>query len=237
MNSLPSCFIGRPFTVGERLDLDEEESRHLTRVLRLRVGDRVRLLDGAGFLGEGEILVSHSGQCGLEIQMASQAPVPPTRALALCIPKAQKAEWVVQKAVELGLTHLDLIRSAHSVAAWDNRDQRRERLDKIMREAAKQSGNPWLPGLHIHNDLEGWLAQRCPALWFFGDLTPEASSLSARLQSEDPSCARGVLIGPEGDFSAEERTLLNANCVPVRFTSHVLRSETAALYAASLLAQ
>lgn len=234
MNSLPSCFIGQPARPGEILEISGEDSAHLIRVLRQREGQHVRLLDGRGFSGEGVIVEADSRECRVEVLASRQSARPIVRGLALCVPKAQKAEWVAQKAVELGLSHLDLILSDRSISR-KNPSSRQERLDRILVSAMKQCGNPWLPEVAYYDDLAQWCLGRPEAEWYFGDLAEEALSLSQVLLSSETPSPAGVLIGPEGDFSDAERALLQQTCTPVRFTRFVLRSETAALYAASLL--
>jgi 16S rRNA (uracil1498-N3)-methyltransferase len=147
----------------------------------------------------------------------------------------------LQNATELGLgsfiplvTERAVVKlSASQVAS------RRVRWERIVLGAAKQCGTPWLPRLATPCGLDDFLAgPDRPDVLLFGELEADAQPLREALAplKAKPPRQLGVVVGPEGDLSAEEkRRLREAGALPVSLGSSVLRSETAALYALSII--
>jgi 16S rRNA (uracil1498-N3)-methyltransferase len=161
--------------------------------------------------------------------------------LILGVPREQKMDLVVQKATELGVARILPVRADHAVmqVRSDNEDSKRERWNRIALNAAKQCGAAWLPEIAPAEDLETCLTTLPgPAALLLCSLDPDALPLRSTLQSIRVAAPRAVavLVGPEGDFSARERAVArNAGARPVSLGPRTLRSETAALYALSVL--
>lgn len=198
--------------------LSGPDAHHLGRVLRLRAGEAVAASDGAGgwrmcrYLGAGEVDVDGA------VRRAA-APAPPIT-VGFVPTKGDRPEWAVQKLTEIGVDRIVVVSSARSVVRWDgDRGARHvERLGEVARQAAMQSRRPWLPSV---SGVVG-----------FGDCAGEGWSL-AEPGGPPPSLERpAVLIGPEGGWSPEEAAALP----PVGLGPTVLRAETAAVVAATLLA-
>ena len=220
--------------------LDAEESRHAVRVLRLREGDTMHVTDGQGHLYECRVVEASDKACTVETQRAaSQIPMSleeTQRAASLHLAVAptknpSRMEWLVEKAVEVGVDEITLLDCDHSERSFLKTD----RLERIALSAMKQSLHLTLPRIHPAVKLREWLrtfAGGTPALRFIAHCeadqprTPLATALEAGRDAV-------VLIGPEGDFSQEEIDLaLACGFLPVSLGPSRLRTETAALYAA-----
>lgn len=220
--------------------LDAEESRHAVRVLRLREGDTMHVTDGQGHLYECRVVEASDKACTVETQRAaSQMPMSleeTQRAASLHLAVAptknpSRMEWLVEKAVEVGVGEITLLDCDHSERSFLKTD----RLERLALSAMKQSLHLTLPRIHPAVKLREWLrtfAGGTPALQFIAHCeadqprTPLATVLEAGRDAV-------VLIGPEGDFSQEEIDLaLACGFRPVSLGPSRLRTETAALYAA-----
>ena len=220
--------------------LDAEESRHAVRVLRLREGDTMHVTDGQGHLYECRVVEANDKACTVETQRAaSQIPMSleeTQRAASLHLAVAptknpSRMEWLVEKAVEVGVGEITLLDCDHSERSFLKTD----RLERLALSAMKQSLHLTLPRIHPAVKLREWLrtfAIGTPELRFIAHCeanqprTPLASALEAERDAV-------VLIGPEGDFSQEEIDLaLECGFRPVSLGPSRLRTETAALYAA-----
>lgn len=220
--------------------LDAEESRHAVRVLRLREGDTMHVTDGQGHLYECRVVEASDKACTVETQRAaSQIPMSleeTQRAASLHLAVAptknpSRMEWLVEKAVEVGVGEITLLDCDHSERSFLKTD----RLERLALSAMKQSLHLTLPRIHPAVKLREWLrtfAGGTPELRFIAHCeadqprTPLATALEAGRDAV-------VLIGPEGDFSQEEIDLaLACGFRPVSLGPSRLRTETAALYAA-----
>ena len=198
--------------------LDAEESRHAVRVLRLRQGEELHVTDGRGSLYHCRILEADDRACVVE-SIDSEGPLAKADAARLHLAVAptknpSRMEWLVEKAVEVGVDELTLLNCDHSERTF----LKTERLQKI---APAVSLREWLhsPLPTPHSPLK--LIAHCEA---DKPRTPLADVLK-------PGADAIVLIGPEGDFSEEEITLaLQLGFQPVSLGPSRLRTETAALY-------
>ena len=235
------CFLPAERWAAGETELDEAESRHLAAVLRIRAGERLGLLDGAGRSGEAEVLAPDKKRTRIRIlSQALAAPGAPRRILAQALVREQKMDWLVQKAVELGVHEIWPLQTEHAVVKIRPGEAGKKvaRWQAIALGACKQSRNPWLPKIAPVRPLADALASGAAGAACFGALQAGAVPLPVffgRLRQEDcPQVA--MYIGPEGDFSpAEVAALLAARVQPVTFGPIVLRVETAALFILSAL--
>jgi len=231
---------------GGRVAFDRGESRHLSRVLRLRSGDTVLAADGTGreytvrleTVGEqatGTVLGVAAG--------ASESPVQIT--LVQSVPKGDKMEAIVRAATELGVAHVVPVLTARTVVALEAgrwRDRAR-RWQRIAAEAAKQCGRAVIPTVSAPRPLADFLARDEPAelqlcLWEGAATTVEpgpgaerasGQTLAASLPPSLPSGARiRLLVGPEGGLSRTEVESAQARGFTiVGVGPRILRTETA----------
>lgn len=237
------CYLPPDRWNGDLVELDEAESKHLSGVMRAQAGDRVELLDGAGRVGAAEVVAPHKKRTAIRIvSQAMAAPFAPRRILAQALVREQKMDWLIQKAVELGVHAIWPLQTDHAVVRIraEEAERKAARWQAIALAACKQSGNPWLPEIALPRKLAEALAtlRAAPGAACFGALQEGAVPLPdyfGRLRREEcPQVA--AFIGPEGDFSpAEVEALLAAGVQPVTFGPIVFRVETAALFILSAL--
>jgi 16S rRNA (uracil1498-N3)-methyltransferase len=208
--------------------LSEEESKHAVRVLRLGTGAPVLLVDGRGTLASTIVEDANPKRCTL--RLTSHELITPratyTHVAVAPTKNLDRMEWLVEKAVEVGVERLTFLRCARS----ERRDLKLERLEKIAVSALKQSGQAYLPQLDELIDFEKFLASIDPSATFIAHLEAGERTALAQVIGATPRCC--VLIGPEGDFSPSEIELaLSRGVRPVTLGSSRLRTETAALAA------
>ena len=200
------------------LELRDEDRHHLIRSLRLRPGDAFTASDGMGSWRMCRLGAASAPEPDGEVVFV-EAPRP-RLTIGFALIKGGRPELVVQKLTELGVDAIVPFAAEHSVVRWDsNRAARHtERLRRVAREAAMQSRQVRLPEIGEAAEfagLAGWPG------------ATRADIAGDPLSLDHPT----VLIGPEGGWSAAERSRLSA----VRVSSSVLRSETAAIGTAALL--
>lgn len=205
--------------------LNEEESKHACRVLRLKRGDVIELVDGRGNLFSCTITEDHPKRCAVAVTDVFSEPNPPySLHLALAPTKnMDRMEWLVEKATEIGVTHLSFLRTKNS----ERQQLKLDRLEKIAISAMKQSKRLALPVLNELEDFRSYIAAHPNGLIAH---CIEGKKGSIREDIRLVNCP--ILIGPEGDFTLDEIDYAFANGYkPVTLGNHRLRTETAALYA------
>ena len=214
----------------------------------MKPGDTVNVFDGRGH--EAQCRVGDAGALAI-LQQTTTPGLPRRIVLAQAIPK-KNMELIVQKATELGVAGIVPLISERTVKRPESAPGR---WREITLEACKQSGNNWLPEIHEPQEARAFLAAPGPFdLKLIASLQPDAKPLRKILAEfvvgRVPSRGEGtatpaggsgpttvlILIGPEGDFTpAELATAKSAGCLPLSLGPLVLRAETAALYALSIL--
>ena len=215
--------------------LSAEESHHLARVLRVLPGQEITLFDGQGGVADG--LVESVSKTAVEVRISKQWTIPKPAVeidLIQAVPRPDRWELVLQKAVELGVTTIRPVLSAHTEFKANSKKQ--ARWSKIVLNAAQQCEVRWLPDLQPLEKLDALL----PLLASY-DLVLIGSLYDGSQPLRDVSFSGkkrvALLIGPEGDFSeAEVQAVIDAGAVPVSFGDRILRTETAALFGLSVLA-
>lgn len=205
---------------------DDDDVRHLSRVLRLRQGEPVVAADGAGSWRLCRFVASPPGAASLAPDGPVQLePVPRHPVTIGFVPvKGERPEWVVQKLTELGVDRIVVLRSARAVVRWDGdrRVKALERLGRVAREAAAQSRRARLPSLDGVWDLATLASEAAPdglALAHPGGPPPH-------------DALRCLAVGPEGGWGQDERA---QGMGLVGLGPGVLRAETAAVAAGTLL--
>jgi 16S rRNA (uracil1498-N3)-methyltransferase len=228
-------FVPSQNLLVDPVPLPEEVVHHLGAVLRLSVGEEILLLDGAGrlCLCRLESLGRRAGTARvLECRQESESVLPIR--LLQGLPKGDKMDLVLQKGTELGLSTFTPVLAERSVPSADRGEKRRQRWERIIREAAQQSRRVSLPRLDNLVPLADAL-QTCGEdlrllLW-----EEESRPLAASIPAAAPRSAV-VLVGPEGGFSAAEVALARrAGFMPVSLGPRILRSETAGLAITAIL--
>jgi 16S rRNA (uracil1498-N3)-methyltransferase len=246
---------------GGALPLEPEEAHYLRRVLRLRPGDRLAIVNGVGQLWEGRLqLASGEGDAplvaleqSLEAPLEEAPPPVPRLALAVALPRLD-ADVLLRMGCELGVDRFCPLRAARSVAAERLRPERRQ---AILREAVEQCERLWLPRLDPEAEALAWLEQKPPvAAPGVDPATPIIKLLATTrrgplpglgelLEEEGKRLVKSplvqvpapqevwVAIGPEGGWTPEEEAAAAAGgWRPVSLATAILRTSTAAVAAA-----
>lgn len=214
---------------GGRVTFDADESRHLSRVLRLRPGDTVIASDGAG--RDYTVRLEAVGEAARGTVIAEAAGVPESPlaiTLVQGVPKGDKMEAIVRAATELGVTHFRPALCERTIvrlepARWRDRARRWQR---VAREAAKQSGRAIVPEVELPRPLAeclGTAADLALCLWEGG-----GEPLGTLLAGAATARSATVVVGPEGGLAlAEVKAARAAGLRIVSLGHRILRTETA----------
>ena len=212
--------------------LDETESRHLNKVLRLKDGEKVEALDGVGNVYDTEIYKLDRNNIELKIlnKKFFLAPKPLFR-MAIAMPKGNRWEDMIRPLTELGVGRLTPLLTDHSECYTKGKKQeaKSQKWKKIAIDACKQSGNPWLPLLDTPQSFSTFLTNLSEEETVcIGSLSPFARPFKeCELVQKDTI---SILIGPEGGWSEEEEQESKENgVIPFSLGTNTLRLENAAV--------
>lgn len=212
--------------------LNEEESRHCTRVLRRKPGDFIRITDGKGYFYDAIITDAAQHQCSFAVHNAIPAPAPAYHVHIAVSPtkNADRIEWFIEKAVEIGIDRITLMDCAHTERTFI----KPERLRKVAISAMKQSLKAYLPVIDPLTPFSDMLSRTESVSRFIAWVDPQ--NPRHLKDAAQKGTASFVMIGPEGDFSSEEQSLaLQHGFEKVSLGTSRLRTETAALVACHIL--
>ena len=210
---------------------------HALRVLRLKSGDEMMLMDGKGSFYRAEVTLAHTHHCFYEIKESlPQQPQWKGRVhLAIAPTKLMdRIEWMTEKAVEIGIDELSFLNSQFS----ERRVVKVPRIDKIVVSAVKQSRKAWKPAVNEIVSFADFIAQPREGRKYIAHCYDEIprTYLYEELQKPSDSDDALVLIGPEGDFSIDEVRKAVANGYQsVHLGESRLRTETAGLAAVMMM--
>lgn len=219
-----------------------EEAGHAAKVLRLRPGDGVCAMDGAGRRWRGEIETLEGGAASVRLLEALPSNESPLRLTVYeGLPKAEKLELIAQKLTELGASALVPARMERCVVRMDAKDgaKRRERLQRIAREAAKQCGRGMPMRVEAPLDWIGALRAMARHELLLVPWEEAGARRMADAFRDAPDVQDiGVVIGPEGGMTRGEVEAMEAiGGRTVTLGPRILRTETAAVAAAALAMQ
>jgi 16S rRNA (uracil1498-N3)-methyltransferase len=231
--NLPIFFAETIAAVNETLVLPEESSKHIIQVLRMGKGEEILLTNGMGTLLRAVISDDHKKRTGVTVIHSEFFAAKENRStIAISILKNNnRFEWFLEKATELGITEIIPLICERT----ERQHFRFDRMKAILVSAMLQSQQAWLPELSAPQPFREVIEasahpQKFIAHCMQDDAKKEFGSLPASAGS------RIILIGPEGDFSANEiHTATNKGFFPVSLGSTRLRTETAGMVAAVLL--
>lgn len=221
----PRLYLDVPLVAGAVVELASERAHQLRHVLRLRPGAVVRLFNARS--GEWRAELTRLDRRGGEARLVDRLRAPEEEIgprLAVAPIRANRLDWLVEKAVELGVAAIDLVLTQRTVV----RPARIDRLQAIAVEAAEQCGRLSVPTLAGPIELGAWL-DALPAGTRVA-MADEAGGESP-LASLRRAPGATLLVGPEGGFAAAERRQLGErpNVLSVGLGRRILRSETAAI--------
>ena len=230
---------------GPTLSLTGREAHHGQRVLRLRKGERVCVVNGDGreFFCDVADLARDAIQLAVKETKETAAPACPIT-LVQAIPKGKLFDSIIQKSTELGVSRIIPLLSERVVTQIDteNSESKLHHWQTTAIEAIKQCGSPWLPRLEAPLSPAQLLARKEPFdLFLIASLQPGSRHARTWFEAFRKSHGREpksvcVWVGPEGDFTAVEiAAALEAGAAPITLGQLVLRCETAATYCLSVL--
>jgi 16S rRNA (uracil1498-N3)-methyltransferase len=233
-------FVPSESRSGHHVTLTGDIAHQIARVLRLRANEAIVLIptDGADAVEWRIRLVLVEARAVRGDIVAERPALPePTCAVTLCaaLLKGERFDWLLQKATELGVAAIQPIVTAHTIRKVAPDDGHAlERWRRIVTEAAEQSGRGRVPTLRGPVPLDG-LADAVAAPLFVAHETVAARTLAEAIPAEADRVA--VAIGPEGGFSGREveRLVAEVGAIPVSLGPRVLRAETAAITAVTLV--
>lgn len=234
MKEVRFFYVPDASTEGE---LPQEEATHALRVLRIKAGDEINLMDGKGTFFRAEVTVATSKRCLYEIKEAEtqerawhghvHLAIAPTKMM-------DRIEWMAEKATEIGFDELSFLNAKFS----ERKQLRTDRVDKIVVSAVKQSHKAWKPVVNEMVSFKEFIETPRKGRKFICHCYEEVEKkdLFAELQKpygDDPDVT--VLVGPEGDFSIDEvKMALAKGYESVSLGTSRLRTETAGLMAVAM---
>lgn len=229
-------YLEQTLATGERAVLPEAAFRHVVQVLRLEVGEPLMLFNNQG--GEYEAVLEVIGKREAHVRVGAHQVVNRESALNITliqgISKGERMDWCVQKATEIGVAGVVPVVTEHGAVKLDAERwaRKREHWQGVVTSAAEQSGRTRVPNVAPVADFQTALKQT-PADALKLILDPDVEST---LDSIKPSQNVVLLIGPEGGFSpAELSQAKQAGFLPLRLGPRILRTETAATVAMTVL--
>ena len=231
---IPRIYLDTPLHTGAVLTLNDERHNYLKTVLRLRDGFTVRVFNGQDQEADAVLrLDKRNGELIVHQVQHRSAESPLHIHLLQALGKGDKMDWVVQKAVELGVQRISPIATDRSVVELqgERAERRQQRYRDIAIGACEQCGRNRLPIIDPIQPLDTALVSVSADLRWV--LHPATAPVAAPAQ-RPPSAA--ILIGPEGGFSESELTAAtHAGFQPITFGPRILRTETAPLVALTAL--
>jgi len=208
-------------------ELTDQEAIHASKVMRVREGDQLVIVDGEGGRYKGPVrrITNKSVQIEIKNKEKLSQPSPPLILGMGIIKKRDRLEFAVEKAVELGARHICLFRSEHTI----KENVRMDRLESIALSAMKQSLRAWLPQISLFNSFKDLLEAFPNAHYLTAHekIDADQKNMNFNAGSNDQLL---LLVGPEGGFSTDEiKTARDKGGQLVSLGSHRLRAETAAV--------
>jgi len=234
---LTRVHVPEPLATGRRHTIEGDAANHITRVLRLEPGAPLTVFDGRG--GEYSARIEALRKNAVIIEVQARAPSSRESSLSLTlaqgVSRGERMDWVVQKATELGVTAVVPVLTERTVVKLDARQSERKlaHWHGIAVAACEQSGRDKIPDIVAPLSLSDFLCAIDPQTTRLL-LSPTGTQRINDLKAPERKIA--VLIGPEGGLAeTEQRAAIGAGFMAVRMGPRILRTETAAVAALTLL--
>jgi 16S rRNA (uracil1498-N3)-methyltransferase len=234
---MPRFYCPLPLAAGLLVDLPEAVAHHL-HVVRQQAGAQLTLFNGEG--GQYRATLQEVGKRRASAQVDAfedtDVELPYAITLAQALPEASKMDWIIEKAVELGVAAIVPLAAQRCVTrlSGERAEKRHAHWQGIIVAASEQSGRNRLATLALLDDFSKWLARPAPAPRIL--LSPRGTETLAAWAGARAAQDVTLMVGPEGGFSpAEEDAALAAGAMALTMGPRVLRTETAALAAAAAL--
>jgi 16S rRNA (uracil1498-N3)-methyltransferase len=229
----PYFYFAHLATMEEEFILNENSSRHIVQVLRMKPGENLRLTDGKGLSAIAVIREAHKKHCRVNI-IEKKIHDPSNQNIQIgvsLLKNASRFEWFLEKATELGISKIIPLKCERT----EKQQFRMERLHSILESAMIQSQQVWIPVLSEPKSFPDFVSEVIAEKKFIAHCEPGTKRrLNEMMNTNNGSVL--ILIGPEGDFTEEEIKLASqSGFIAVELGENRLRSETAAVVAAAVL--
>lgn len=210
--------------------LPESDSQHCVRVLRMKEGDTLEVIDGKGHRYTCRLIEAHAKRAHVEIIEKQDVPLSWQNNITIAVAPTKhldRMEWMVEKLTEIGVNRIIPLLCRYS----ERKELKIERLEKIAISAMKQSLKTVLPIIDVMTPIKDVITKQMYDQRFIAycDTSIPRKLLSAEYKANKDTL---ILIGPEGDFSTEEINMaLNSGYNPISLGDNRLRTETAAVVA------
>lgn len=234
---MPRFYCQDALSVGATITLPDSVAHHV-QVLRLKSGDNISLFNGAGGEYIATLALIEKKRVTVEVKTFSphEVELPYAVTLAQALPEASKMDWIIEKAVELGVAGIQPLAAQRCVVklAAERAEKKRLHWQGIVVAAAEQSGRNRVPQLAELTDFNSWITQQDLHRRIL--LSPRAEQSLSEWARHHPPQAVALLIGPEGGFTdAEEDMAQRQGVLALSMGPRVLRTETAGLAALAAL--
>jgi 16S rRNA (uracil1498-N3)-methyltransferase len=230
---IPRLYCPQPLLAGQVIDLPAAVVHHALRVLRLSDGDAVILFNGLG--GEVDACLVSDSRARLNAVRDVEREAPLAMTLVQALPAGDKMDWVVQKAVELGVSCIQPVIARRSIVhlSGERAKRRGEHWQQVAVAACEQCGRNRVPAVLPLVDLLHYLSVPVSADVLRWIMLPTEAGNDGRLCDQDrPAGEVTLLVGPESGFdTVEVLSATSKGFVPRRLGPRILRSETAGLAA------
>ena len=230
---MPRFFCQLPLSIGSVIELEPDVAHHVF-VLRLQVGDTIELFNGQGgsFVASLCSIEKRRAAAEIKVFLPAECELPYALNLVQALPEGSKMDWIIEKAMELGVSAIQPIASQRCVVrlSADRAEKKLAHWQGVIVAAAEQCGRNRLAHLANPLDLAKWLGQQDMHQRIM--LSPRAEQSLADWARHHPPQALSLLIGPEGGLSDEEEQLASRHGVlALSIGPRILRTETAGLAA------
>lgn len=239
---MPKFFVEPSKISNGIITIDTEDVNHITRVLRMKIGDKITICDSMGYDYTAEIFeINKSSVLCKELDKTKSDTEPNLKVILFQgIPKGSKMEYIIQKTTELGIFRIVPVSMSRCVSKIENKkdgDKKRERWQKISESAAKQSGRGIVPEISAPVTFEEAIQELSKCDVVFAPYECEQNnSIKNVIKGVSGNKTVGFIIGPEGGFAPEEiDRLTKLGVPPVTLGKRILRTETAGEAVLSML--
>lgn len=234
---MPRFHVPQPLAAGQQLELPVEVAHHIN-VVRMVPGEPLTLFNGDGGEYTAVLTEVQKKKAWAEVKVFTprEAELPFAVTLAQALPEGTKMDWIIEKAVELGVAGIQPLAARRCVVrlSAERAEKKLEHWNGIVVSASEQCGRNRLASIAAPLEYRDWIAQQ--DLHKRVILTPRASESLADWARHQPAQALSIMVGPEGGFSDEEEAeALRRGALPLSIGPRVLRTETAALAAMAIL--
>lgn len=234
---MPRFYCPLPLSIGAIINLPDEVAHHVF-VLRQNVGDNISIFNGEGgcYVATLTQVAKKNVQAEVKVFLPEECELPYSLNLVQALPEASKMDWIIEKAMELGVSAIQPLAAQRCVVrlSAERAEKKQAHWQGIIIAAAEQCGRNRLAHLSPVMNFNQWLGQQDMHQRIL--LTPRAEQSLADWSRHHPAQAVSLMVGPEGGYSDEEENLaIKHGVLALSIGPRILRTETAGLAAITIL--